>query len=76
VCKNNFNFRQRKSEIAKIILLQQKFSIKRCYFQFKKDIPKHKKCQFPLGNLVTSEVLPTKSLDGHSQIGPKKIVNG
>jgi hypothetical protein len=35
----------------------------------------HKKCQFPLGNLVITEVLPTKSLGGHSQLGPKKIVN-
>jgi hypothetical protein len=34
-----------------------------------------KKCQFPLGNLVITEILPTKSLDGHSQLGPKKIVN-
>jgi hypothetical protein len=33
------------------------------------------KCQFPLGNLVITEVLPTKSLDGHSQLGPKNIVN-
>jgi hypothetical protein len=31
--------------------------------------------QFPLGNLVITEILPTKSLDGHSQLGPKKIVN-
>jgi hypothetical protein len=28
-----------------------------------------------LGNLVITEVLPTKSLDGHSRLGPKKIVN-
>jgi hypothetical protein len=27
-------------------------------------------------NLVTTEVLPTNSLDGHSQLSPKKIVNG
>jgi hypothetical protein len=26
-------------------------------------------------NVVITEVLPTKSLDGHSQLGPKKIVN-
>jgi hypothetical protein len=32
-------------------------------------------CQFPLGNVVITEVLPTKLLDGHSQLGPKKIVN-
>jgi hypothetical protein len=32
-------------------------------------------CLFPLGNIVITEVLPTKSLDGHSQLGPKKIVN-
>jgi hypothetical protein len=31
--------------------------------------------QFPLGNIVITEVMPTKSLDGHSQLGPKKIVN-
>jgi hypothetical protein len=47
------------------------------YFQFKKDRPdlrdpattylfkkynlKHKKCQFPLGNLVITETLPTKT---------------
>jgi hypothetical protein len=27
------------SEIAKIILLRQKISVKRCYFQFKKNRP-------------------------------------
>jgi hypothetical protein len=32
-------------------------------------------CQFALGNLVITEVLPTKSLGRHSQLGPKKIVN-
>jgi hypothetical protein len=34
-----------------------------------------KKCQFPLGNLVATEVLSTKSLDDDSQLGPKKILS-
>jgi hypothetical protein len=39
MCKNNFNFRQGKVKMSKIILLQQEISINRCYFQFKKERP-------------------------------------
>jgi hypothetical protein len=42
----------------------------------KEDLAQHNKGPFPLENLITTEVLPTKSLDGHGQLGPKKIVNG